>query len=358
MTRQRKKALVAMSGGVDSSVAAALLVDEGYDVTGMTLLISSAGAEDRSRTATEDAAAVAKHLGIAHRVVDVRRLFESRIVGDFCREYAGGRTPNPCVRCNFLIKFGLLRKKAEALGGAVLATGHYARIETESRNKIHRLRKGRSRTKDQSYFLYPLGQTELARASFPLGEMTKAEVRALAKKFRLPVARQVESQEICFIPGDDYPLFLAPRIPGAFLPGPILDRTGRVLGRHLGIGRYTVGQRRGLGIAAPQPLYVLAVDAASRTLVVGPEEALYRRRLSASAVRWISGAPPGGPTVLKARVRYRHRESPALVSPERKGRVLVEFRKPQRAITPGQSVVFYRGDEVVGGGIIDTVLDD
>jgi tRNA-specific 2-thiouridylase len=358
MSPRREKAVVAMSGGVDSSVAAALLLELGYAVIGVTMIVPVEGVAGRPGKLVEDAAAVAKHLGISHHVVDVRSRFESRIVRDFCREYAAGRTPNPCVRCNRLIKFDLLGKMAETLGAAVLATGHYARTEYDPLSRIHRLKKGRSRLKDQSYFLYGLGQRELSRAAFPVGELTKAEVRKLGRAAGLPAAGREESQEICFIPDDDYPLYLASRVPGAFLPGPILDGTGRVLGRHGGIGRYTVGQRRGLGIAAPRPLYVLGIEAASNALVVGPDEDLYRRRLRASKVRWVSGMPPESPTALKARIRYRHRESAALVSPEGKCRAVVEFRKPQRAVTPGQSVVFYRGDEVVGGGVIAAVLDD
>ncbi len=352
----KKAVVVAMSGGVDSSVAAALLVERGHLVIGVTMVIPLDGEAKGSRRAVEDAAAVAKHLGIGHHVVDVRSRFESLIVRDFCREYAGGRTPNPCVRCNRLIKFDLLRRKADALGAGLLATGHYARIEFDPRRRIYRLRKGRSRIKDQSYFLYALGQGELSRTSFPVGGLVKAQVRKLARKYGLPVALKEESQEICFIPGDDYPRYLVTRVPGAFRPGPIRDGSGRVLGTHGGIGRYTVGQRRGLGIAASHPLYVLAIDADSNTVVAGPEQDLFRRRLRASGVRWVSGCPPQEVLAVKARIRYRHRECAAMVFPEGKSRAVVEFRSPQRAITPGQSVVLYLGDEVLGGGIIQSGL--
>ncbi len=350
---------VAMSGGVDSSVCAALLVQEGRRVIGLTMALPPRRTpHPDGRRPIDDAAWVAARLGIAHHVVDVSSRFESRIVRDFCREYARGRTPNPCVRCNRLIKFDLLWDAAEGLGAGVLATGHYARVDRDSGSGISHLRKGRSRIKDQSYFLYQLGQKELRRTFFPLGGLSKEDVRRLARRFGLPAIDRDESQEICFIPDDDYPRFLAARVPEAFRPGPILDRKGRVLGRHRGVGGYTVGQRRGLGIAAARPLYVVSIEPGSNSIVVGPEDDLYRRRLRASDGCWVSGIPPDHPVPLKARIRYRHREAAALVIPQGKRGVLVEFRKPQRAITPGQSVVFYRGDEVVGGATIEEALDD
>jgi tRNA-specific 2-thiouridylase len=364
--RKMGRVAVAMSGGVDSSVAAALLVEGGYDVFGLTMLLhgpASEGAGPRPGSirggprSVEDARAVAGRLGIPHDVADFRRFFERSVVRDFCEVYGQGRTPNPCLRCNRLVKFGLLWRTAAGRGADFLATGHYARIERDRDRRLFLLKKGRDRGKDQSYFLYALGQKELARTLFPLGGLTKVGVRARARALRLPVADKDESQEICFVPGDDYPRFLGPRIPQAFRPGPILDEDGRVLGEHRGIGGYTIGQRRGLGVAAPEPLYVLAVDAAHNRIVVGPDERLLKKRLRARDVRWVSGAPPSGPLLLRARIRYRHPESPATVVPLSKTLVLVEFRRPQRAVTAGQAVVFYDGETVVGGGTIEAALD-
>lgn len=357
---------VAMSGGVDSSVAAALLVEAGYDVIGLTMLLHGPAVEKADSRpggikggfkSLEDARAVAGRLGIPHFVADFRRSFERSIVREFCDVYGGGRTPNPCLRCNRLIKFGLLWRRAAGRGADFLATGHYARVERDRQGRRFSLKKGKDRRKDQSYFLYSLGQRELTRTLMPLGGLTKAEVRARARALGLPVADKDESQEICFVPGDDYPRFLEPRIPGAFRPGPILDDKGRVLGTHRGIARYTIGQRRGLGIAALHPLYVLAIDAGHNSIVVGPDERLLKKRLRARDVRWVSGAPPSGPLPLKARIRSRHSESPARVVPLSKTCVLVEFQRRQRAVTPGQAVVFYDGDSVVGGGTIETSFD-
>lgn len=357
---------VAMSGGVDSSVAAALLRAEGRDVFGVTMELVSLpprfclSDELRSccgRKAVDDAVAVAAKLGILHCVVDFRIPFEARVVNDFCAEYAAGRTPNPCVRCNQFIKFGLLFERARRLGAEAVATGHYARLDRDAASGRWLLRKGLDPDKDQSYFLHPLSQTDLSRALFPLGGLKKREVRDLALASGLPVANKAESQEICFIPDDDYAGFLRERCPGAFEPGPIVDPSGREIGRHEGVAHFTIGQRKGMGIAAPRPLYVIRVDVERNTIVAGPSEALYGRSLDATGMNWIAIDRLTGPLNVRARIRYKHAEAPARVEPAGPDRVRVEFEKPQRAIAPGQSVVFYDGDIVVGGGTIDRASD-
>jgi tRNA-specific 2-thiouridylase len=356
-----------MSGGVDSSVAAALLRRQGRKVIGVTMNLFSLPKEDCARDdlrsccgwkAQEDANRVAVSLGIAHFVVDFRREFERSVIEDFGREYARGRTPNPCIRCNRFLKFGLLLERIGALGAETVATGHYARVTFDPGSGRWLLRKGVDADKDQSYFLYSLTQAQLSRTLFPVGELTKTEVRRLAAEFGLPVAHKGESQEICFIPDDDYPRFLQERFPEAFRPGPIVDRTGKVIGRHEGIARFTVGQRSGLGIAAPRPLYVLAVDAATNTVVAGENRDLPRTRLLVEDANWISIEALNAPRAVKVKVRYRQVEASAMIVPEADGRVRVEFETPQRAIAPGQAAVFYDGDIVVGGGLIARALED
>jgi len=361
-----RKAVVAMSGGVDSSVAASLLIDKGFDVTGLTMNLFSLPAElcrsEELRSccgqkAVEDANRVAIHLGIPHFVLDLRREFEAAVIADFVREYGRGRTPNPCVRCNERIKFRLLLQRARRLGADFIATGHHARAARDLGDSQYLLKKGKDRAKDQSYFLYRLNQAQLARILMPVGELTKSEVREIARRRGLPVAEKAESQETCFAPLGDYPEFLAGRVPRAFRTGPIKDLAGRILGEHKGVGYYTIGQRRGLGISSPRPLYVVAIDASRNTIVVGQEKDLYRNKLMASEVRLISGAPLKGPILVKAKIRYKHQEAKALVIPVSARRVRVEFATPQRALTPGQSVVFYERQGVLGGGIIDRSLD-
>ncbi len=353
---------VAMSGGVDSSVAAALLLDDGYPVIGLTMnLFGLPGGVCESETlrsccgaaARRDAGAVAAVLGIPFYVADFRRTFEKAVIDDFVAEYRLGRTPNPCLRCNRFVKFGPLLLRAGRLGAGVLATGHYARVERDEASGRWLLRKGIDPDKDQSYFLYPLTQALLARVVFPVGGLRKAEVRALAEKRGLPVARKPESQEICFVPDDDYAGFLKARVPEAFRPGDIVDPEGRRIGRHAGIAHYTIGQRKGLGIAAAHPLYVVGIDAAANRVTAGPGEALFRRRLTARDLNWV--ALPGLTSSRPARVkiRSRHAEAAAVLHPEGEDAVTVEFERAQRAITPGQAAVFYEGDVVLGGGTID-----
>jgi len=361
MTKDR--VAVAMSGGVDSSVAAALLLDEGYDVVGITMNLFSLRREfcrDESlksycgRGAAEEANRVAANLGIEHYLLDLKQPFEELVVADFLEEYRCGRTPNPCIRCNQYIKFDVLMERASRLGADFLATGHHARIEKDQSSWRFLLKKGKDKEKDQSYFLYTMTQRQLSRTLFPIGNLTKAEVRAKAKELGLPVAQRPESQEICFIQGNNYVLFLKERIPGAFQPGPIVDEEGQVLGEHKGVIHFTVGQRRGMGISAPHPLYVLDIDSKNNTVVVGPNERLYRRHLLASGINWISQEGSTGPIGIKARIRYKHREARAKLEIRNSREVRIEFDKPQRAITPGQAVVFYDSEIVVGGGTIET----
>lgn len=346
-------------------MAAVLLKRAGHDVTGVTMRLVDLPAEFcrseglRSccgRRAVEDAHRVALSLKIPHYVADMRAPFEKLVIADFCREYARGRTPNPCILCNRLIKFDLLLRKARELGAEFLATGHYARIERDSHCSGYLLKKGLDAAKDQSYFLYAMGQEELSRTIFPVGGRTKAEVRRMAKRMGLAVADKSESQEICFVPDDDYPGFLKDRIPEAFSPGPVVDLGGRVIGKHDGIARFTVGQRRGMGVAASERLYVVSVDAASNTVVAGPDEALRSSGLFASGVSYVSGVRPDGPFKVRVKIRYRHKEAEAVVTPVGATGALIAFAVPQRAVAPGQAVVFYRRSTVLGGGTIESAV--
>jgi len=356
-----------MSGGVDSAVAALLLVQQGYDVLGlmMRLWAEEEGDTDgqglrANRCCTpqgvEDARRVAQLLDIPFYLLNYEREFKAAVVDPFVGEYAAGRTPNPCLACNRHIKFGLLLERARSLGADLLATGHYARIvQGEGR---YRLLKSADRRKDQSYVLYMLGQRELGQVLFPLGELTKDEVRARAAQAGLPVGEKPESQEICFVGDEGYHPFLSRQAPATVRPGPIVDATGRVLGQHQGLAFYTVGQRHGLGLASSGhtdvkgPLYVLRLDPVRNALVVGPEEALGQQELIAGQVSFVAGyAPPV--SGVTAKVRYKAPEAPGTLLPLDEGRVRLVFDQPQRAITPGQAVVFYQGEEVLGGGIIN-----
>jgi tRNA-specific 2-thiouridylase len=363
---KKKRVVAAMSGGVDSSVAAALLLAEGYDVVGITLNLFSPhekdGREENKKSywgfgAVEDARHVCLQLGIPHHEIDVRKEFEKKVIADFCSEYIKGRTPNPCIRCNALIKFEALMKMAEKLNADYLATGHYAQIEHDVFNKTHELKKGKDRQKDQSYFLYTLTQNQLNRILMPVGSFTKKQIRKKAAELGLTVARRPESQEICFVPERNYSRFLRLRMPKAFQPGPVVDSEGRTIGRHEGIPGFTVGQRRGMGIASPFPLYVLSIDVETNTVTAGPNEALYRKELLASNVNIVSGIPLKEPLRVKAKIRYNHREAAAVLDPEAGGRVRVRFDTSQRAVTPGQAVVFYDGETVIGGGVIEKSLE-
>jgi tRNA-specific 2-thiouridylase len=343
------KAAVAMSGGIDSTVAAALLKQEGHSVIGLTMKLTD---NENNQKAIEYARQAAARLDIPHYVIDLRGIFDRVIIADFCREYSLGNTPNPCILCNRYIKFGVLREKVKVLGADFLATGHYARIEKDKASGRYLLKKGKDRQKDQSYFLYRLTQEQLASTLFPVGELTKENIRQIAAELKLTTTKRPESQEICFIPGADHAGFLKDHAATLPPPGPILDTEGKVLGQHEGIAFYTVGQRKGLGITSAKPLYVIDIEPAKNAVIVGSKAQTYNDILIAESLNWIGGTMPEKPTKVKASIRYRHEEAEAEVSPRGENSVYVKFAEPQMAVTPGQSVVFYGGDTVIGGGTI------
>jgi tRNA-uridine 2-sulfurtransferase len=350
--------VVAMSGGVDSSVAAALLAQQGHDVIGLSMQLydQTDGQRQFGSCCTlddlYDARRVAASLGIPHYIVNFEQKFQETVVSDFFREYAAGRTPIPCVHCNGDLKFATLVERAAGFGAECVATGHYARVERDAATGRYRLLRGVDAAKDQSYFLFTLTQAQLAHAVFPLGALDKIAVRAQARALDLAVAEKPDSHEICFVPGGDHAAFLQQhgiRASG----GELRDLSGRVVGTHTGVHQFTVGQRKGLGLSSSIPLYVVGIDAEANAVTVGPRAALEKRELMASAVNWISGQPPTPGTRITAQIRHRHKEAPATVSPLDGGRVAVIFAEPQAAIAPGQALVMYSGDEVVGGGWID-----
>lgn len=348
---------VAMSGGVDSSVAAHVLKQHGHEVLGLTMKIwtcdEDAPVDPRvccGPAAIRDARRVADEIGIRHYVVGMRGVFEKLVIDDFVAEYARGRTPNPCVRCNRLVKFDPLLSKASALGATHLATGHHAIVEPDPDGRFE-LRRARDARKDQTYFLYSMTQDQLARVLMPIGSLTKDEVRTVAREAGLPVADRPESQDICFVPDGDIAGLIAKRLPSALEPGPIEDIDGRVLGEHRGIARYTVGQRSGLGLARPRPTYVVRIDPRRNALVVGDDEDLYAGTLTADGLSWVAGEPPPGEFRTRAKVRYASDPAPAAVAIEG-DEARVSFDEPQRALAPGQAVVFYDADRVLGGGTI------
>ena len=349
----KKKVAVAMSGGVDSSLCAALLQEQGYEVLGITMQLSDDSREMNGvSSAATDARRVADFLGIEHVVADFRTLFSDKVVDYFLTEYLTARTPNPCVICNRFLKFGELLSFAKEKGADFLATGHYVRVEKEEDGSFA-LKKGRDEKKDQSYVLYRLPREILSHILFPLGSYRKEETRALAQKLSLPVANKAESQEICFVPEDDYKAYLSQHRPNRFRPGDIVDMQGQILGQHRGLPFYTIGQRKGLGIAAAHPLYVIALDEANNRVIVGKNEELYASSLFASDVNWLMEEPTQEISV-HAKIRYGSREVQANVLPLKDRAVKVSFLEPQRAVTPGQSVVFYSGERLVGGATIES----
>ena len=357
----KERIVVGMSGGVDSSVAAALLVEQGYDVVGITMRVAPppAGAPEASRfgsccgtEATDDAREVARALGIRHYLLNMEDEFEQKVIGRFVAAYGAGRTPVPCVACNSELKFGSLLGRARAWDAGAVATGHYARLARDPATGRHLLLRAIDPRKDQTDFLWPLTQAQLAAARFPVGALTKDEVRATARRLGLVTADKPESQEICFVPDDDYRGFLRRRAPEMFEPGAIVDRQGSVVGIHAGIAAYTVGQRRGLGLASGRPLYVVDLDAERNTIRVGDAADLDGDRLVAEAVNFIACEPPRTALRVEAKIRHSHRPAAATVRALEGGRAEVVFDTPQRAVSPGQSVVFYDGDVVVGGGVI------
>lgn len=345
--------LVAMSGGVDSSVAACLLHEQGYEVLGSHMrLVHLEGVEHGccGPAARADAEAVARTAGFPFEIADMTLEFDEAVLADYVAEHEAGRTPNPCARCNGEIKFGAFLRRADELGIDFVATGHYVR--TERAGDRWRLLRGADPGKDQSYMLHMLGQGELARSVFPVGALPKAETRRHAERFELPVATKPDSQELCFAPSGDAGAFLRGIAPHLMRDGEVVDPEGRVLTHHDGAAAFTVGQRRGLGVSRSEPTYVLEVDAPSNRIVVGPGELLARRGLVADRVSWVAGEPPAdGPFEAEARIRYRGEDVPAVVLPEG-DRVRMEFGTPQRGVAPGQSVVVYRGDELLGGARI------
>ncbi len=358
----KKRVIVAMSGGVDSAVAAGLLQRQGYDVIGITMRLWSQDDPLASRYQRrccpaediDDAATAAGLLGIPHYVLNMEEQFGEHVVDYFVDEYRRGRTPNPCLPCNERIKFHSLLERAQAFDADFLATGHYARID--QRDGRYRLLTAIDDDKDQSYVLYMLGQDELSRVLFPISEYRKEEIRAFATELGLPMAGKPDSADICFLPTEDYRDFIEQRVPQN--AGDIVDSAGDVVGQHRGVAAYTIGQRRGLGIAAGERRFVTNIDPRLNVITIGPEEELYSESLTAESLRWVAGEPPAGEFDADVKVRYRSASKPAVVRVTR-GKAEVRFERPQRAVAPGQAVVFYRldegrNDEVLGGGIIDT----
>jgi tRNA-specific 2-thiouridylase len=350
--------VVAMSGGVDSSVAAALLAEQGHDVIGVSMQLydQSEGQASFGTCCTiddlYDARRVAAAIGIPHYIVNFENRFDEQVIANFIGEYAAGRTPIPCAHCNADLKFATLLERALGFGADALATGHYARI-ARADDGAFELRRGLDRAKDQTYFLFSLTQAQLARAAFPVGHLDKHAVRQHAERLRLRVANKPDSQEICFVPNGDYAKFIEKAAPDLVRPGAVVNQAGEVIGGHHGVHRFTIGQRKGLGLSAREPLYVLALRPDSAEVVVGPREALGRASLTASTVNWVSGDPPRDWRRVSAQIRYKHAAASARVRATDSDRAEVEFDEAQSAITPGQAVVFYDGDNCLGGGWIE-----
>jgi tRNA-specific 2-thiouridylase len=352
------RVVVAMSGGVDSSLAAYILKEQGYEVVGITMKLwgeedPNASRHNKQCCSVEDAfdaRRVCQLLGVPHYTLNFEREFKKHVIEYFVQEYARGRTPHPCIACNDKVKFAFFLRRAQALDADFIATGHYARKTTDGQGR-HHIVKAIDAAKDQTYVLYGLRQEELANVLFPMGDFYKPDIRRIARDLKLPVADKPDSQDICFIPNGDYRAFVRERAEQR--PGPIVDTRGRVLGMHQGVMNFTVGQRRGLGVQAQgKPLYVIAIEPERSTVVVGSDDDLLHEGLIADNVNFISGEPLDGPRSVTAKARYKADEAPAVITAVENGRVRVDFREPQRAVTPGQAVVFYSGDDMLGGGVI------
>jgi tRNA-uridine 2-sulfurtransferase len=354
----KTRVVVGMSGGVDSSATAALLLEQGYDVVGITLKLwpqdCVSRAEDKccGPQAVTDARAVCHQLGIPYYLIDEAAEFQTHVIQYFADEYKAGRTPNPCVMCNQNLKFGRLLQRADQLGAQFIATGHFARVELSPDGSRTLLKRGRDPRKDQSYFLFSLRQDQLRRAMFPLGDKTKSDTREVARHCHLKTADKAESMEICFVPDNDYGNFLQKAKLVQPHRGEVVSLDGQVLGQHEGIEFYTIGQRKGLGISSNRPLYVLGLDPETNRVIVGDDSGLDRDEFVADRCNWIAFDRPPECFEAMVKIRYNHPGTPALITPEAQGRARVKLQTPQRAITPGQAAVFYNDDLVLGGGWI------